>query len=178
MHEVLRTSPRTKVQEIQALTYTRQPEGLECLPNELLAAVCDHLSTTSIIALHRTSKALALSIPLGSAFWRDSLRDGSLHPHIWDLDTKCVEQLLQDTYSQSSESSDVVDWRGAAQLLAMKRFPVHGRDPRLLGIPHSLWNRCRIWSTIEEVLEKESRIDPTTSRSGLATSFHELWFTE
>jgi hypothetical protein len=35
----------------------------------------------------------------------------------------------------------------------MKQFPIIERDPRLDSLPLGLWNRCRIWNTIETYLD-------------------------
>jgi hypothetical protein len=154
VQRVLHSSPRSKVDECYSLIPTREPQGLERLPTELLDGICSYLLIHSIIALHRTSKALAIQIPLDTAFWRNSLRDGNLHPHIWDLDTKWIEQQLPKSHEARLDPTACWDWKGAAKLLAMKRFPISGRDSRLGDVPNGFWNRCRIWSTIEEALQE------------------------
>jgi hypothetical protein len=131
----------------------REPQGIERLPTELLDAICGHLPTQSVIKLHRTSKTLAMKLSLDNAFWRDSLCAGSLHPHIWGLDTKAIETLRQE--SSIIFSAADWDWRSVAKLLTTKRFPTIGRDPRLTDMPPGLWNRCRIWSILERVLVYE-----------------------
>jgi hypothetical protein len=152
---VLQSSPRSRDDPGCALTPTRQPEGLECLPTELLDTVCSYLSIPSIIALHRTSIALAIQIPLDAAFWRNGLRDGSLHPHIWDLDTNWIEQQLLETPDERLDQTSSWDWRSVAKLLTTKRFPISGRDLRLVNVPNGFWNRCRIWATMEEALQEQ-----------------------
>jgi hypothetical protein len=135
------------------LTSVREPRGIERLPNELLDTICNYLPTESVIKLHRTSKIMARKLRLDNAFWRDHLRNGRLHPHIWNLDTKGIEVLRQESNMRLS----VVewDWKTVAKLLATKRFPITGCDPRLDNIPLGLWNRCRIWSTIERAFEHD-----------------------
>jgi hypothetical protein len=136
------------------LITTREAQGIERLPTELLDAICTYLSTQSVVKLHRSSKALVMRVPLDNTFWRDRLRRGTLHPHIWDLDTKQIETLREE--SNITFSATGWDWRTAAKLLATTQFPVTGRDSRLDDMPLGFWNRCRIWSIIEEALNKES----------------------
>lgn len=137
------------------LKATREPQRLERLPTEMMDAICSYLPTQSVIALHRTSKALALRIPLDSVFWRNSLREGSLHPHIWDLDTKWIEHHLSNPNAALLDPTASWDWKVAAKLLATKRFSISGCDDRLLDVPDGFWNRCRIWATIEEALQEQ-----------------------
>ncbi|KNG48936.1 hypothetical protein TW65_04347 [Stemphylium lycopersici] len=152
---VLQSSPRSRDEPDFTLVPSSKPQKLECLPRELLDTICSHLPIPSVIALHRTSKALALQIPLDSAFWRNSLGDGSLHPHIWDLDTRCIEQHLPQPNIAPLDPTASWDWKSTAKLLAMKRFPISGCDDRLVDVPNGFWNRCRIWSTIEEALQQQ-----------------------
>jgi hypothetical protein len=140
----------------------REPKGIERLPTELLDEVCSYLPARTVIRLHRLSSLLALKVPLDNAFWRDGLRGGSLHPHIWDLDTKRIEMLRQE--SNITFSATGWDWRSVAKLLAMKQFPVTGRDSRLDDMPHGFWNRCRIWSIIEEALDYETTVAANKAR--------------
>jgi hypothetical protein len=93
---------------------------------------------------------MAMKLSLDDAFWRDSLRAGSLHPHIWGLHTKAIETLRQE--SNIIDSVADWDWRSVAKLLATKQIPMIGRDPRLTDMPLGLWNRCRIWSILERAL--------------------------
>ncbi|KAH7069093.1 hypothetical protein BKA63DRAFT_101076 [Paraphoma chrysanthemicola] len=129
---------------------THEASGIERLPAELLDAICGYLEPQSVIKLHRTSRLMASKVLLDNSFWRDSLRGGSLHPHIWDLDTQLIETLRDE--SNVTFSATGWDWRSVAKLLAMKQFPVTGRDSRLDSMPLGLWNRCRIWSIIEDAL--------------------------
>lgn len=123
---------------------TREPKGLECLPIELLDQICSYLSVTSVITLHRLSKILALKVSLDNSFWRNSLLDGSLLPHIWDLDK---EEVGAPAFETSR------DWKCVAQLLAKRKLSVSGHDRRLNDPPNGLWNRCRIWSIMEEAVD-------------------------
>jgi hypothetical protein len=129
----------------------RAPYGIERLPTELLDIICTYLPTQSVIKLHRVSKSLATNLPLDNAFWCNSLRVGSLHPHIWGVDTQAIQKLCQK--SNVILSADDWNWRSAAKLLSMKQFPIIERDPRLDSLPLGLWNRCRIWNTIETYLD-------------------------
>lgn len=158
VHKVLQSSPRRRDEAEYTPRATREPQRLERLPTELLDVVCGYLPIQSVIALHCTSKVLALQIPLDSAFWRDSLRDGSLHPHVWDLDTKWIEQHLTTPHATLLDPTACWDWKFAAKLLAKKRFQVSGCNERLPDVPDGLWNRCRIWATIEEALREQENL--------------------
>jgi hypothetical protein len=160
VQRVLQSSPRSTEDQRHSLIPTRQPQGLERLPTELLDAICSYLPLQSVTALHRTSKALAILIPLDTVFWRNHLRDGSLHPHIWDLDTKWVEQQLPEGDVELLDPTASWDWKDAAKLLATKRFPLSGRDLRLVDVPNGFWNRCRIWATIEQALQEPDLENP------------------
>ncbi|KAA8622736.1 hypothetical protein PtrSN002B_011443 [Pyrenophora tritici-repentis] len=173
VQSVLKSSPRSRDEPSYKFTTTQKPRALERLPAELLEEVCVNLPISSIIALHRTSKALAIQLPLDSTFWRNSLRDGSLHPHMWDLDTKWIERDLQEKNELHMDPTASWDWKGAAKLLAMKRFPIAGCDDRLADLPHGFWNRCRIWATIEEALYQEDCFSHRRLRSDSGTGVHE-----
>jgi hypothetical protein len=155
VHSILQSSPHRRNEPEYRPKATREPQTLERLPKELLDAVCSYLPIKAVIALHRTSKALGLRIPLDSAFWRDCLRDGNLHPHIWDLETKRIEQYLSTQRAALLDTTAYWDWKSAAKLLSVKRFPTSGCDERLRDMPDGLWNRCRIWAIIEEALENQ-----------------------
>jgi hypothetical protein len=120
------------------------------LPVELLDYISDYLPVESVIAIHRTSKTLALKVPLDDSFCRKGLIKGTLHPHLWDLDT----EELQKQQNQCAKSVSW-DWRSVAQLLASKRFLAIGRDARLAKLPNGLWNRGRIWGILEEALNQD-----------------------
>ncbi|USP76101.1 hypothetical protein yc1106_03375 [Curvularia clavata] len=153
VQRVLQTFPRTKYMPAFTALPSRQYQRLECLPKELLDEISSHLPISSVIALHRTSKLLALQTPLDSNFWRNSLGEGSLHPHVWDLDAKRVEQLLPQPATAPLDPTASWDWRSVAKLLAAKRSPINRRDDRLVDVPAGFWNRCRIWATVEEALQ-------------------------
>lgn len=138
-HLVNITPPATEHNSI-TLRLTRVPFGLERLPAELFDQISSYLPVHSVISLHRTSKALAIKNPLDNNFWRNRLFDGSLVSHLWDLDMKKME------YQQDSEP----DWKNVAQLLMSRKLPTKSHDLRLENIPTGLWNRCRIWSIVEE----------------------------
>lgn len=156
VERVLQTFPRTKYMPAFTTLPSRQYQGLECLPKELLDEISSHLPISSVIALQRTSKLLALQIPLDSKFWRNSLGEGSLHPHVWDLDTKRVEQQLPQPGTAPLDPTASWDWRSVAKLLAAKRSPIDRRPDGLVDVPVGFWNRCRIWATIEEALQKRT----------------------
>jgi hypothetical protein len=168
--DVLLASSQDRTSKRAPLVITRQPQGIERLPTELLDAICGYLPTQSAIKLHRTSKTMAMKLTLDNAFWRDSMRFGSLHPHIWGLDTKAIETLRQ----QSNIIFSVADWnwRSVAKLLATKQFPVTGLDPRLADMPLGLWNRCRIWSIVEKTLDFEHFEKPMRDRSCTVLEVH------
>ncbi|KAF1919938.1 hypothetical protein BDU57DRAFT_555082 [Ampelomyces quisqualis] len=148
---LLSSSSQDKLVEIIPLATAQEPQGIERLPVEILDTICDYLPTQTIVKLHRTSKRMALKLQLDDAFWRRSLTTGSLHAHLWDIDTENMKTFRQP--SNVNFSSDDWGWRSVAKLLATKQFPITGRDPRLNGMPPGFWNRCRIWHTIERALD-------------------------
>jgi hypothetical protein len=168
--DVLLASSQDRTSKRAPLVITRPPQGIERLPTELLDAICGYLPTQSAIKLHRTSKTMALKLTLDNAFWRDSIRSGSLHPQVWGLDTKAIETLRQ----QSNVIFSVADWdwRSVAKLLATKQFPVTGLDPRLTDMPLGLWNRCRIWSIVERTLDFEYFEKPMRDPSHTVLEVH------
>ena len=154
VQRILESSPRTKSESKFVQIPSRTHREIECLPKELLDVVCSYLPVPSVIALHQTSKLLALQIPLDANFWQNTLGDGSLHPHIWDLDTKCIEKQLPRPEVTPFDPMTAWDWRSVAKLLATKHFPINGCDDRLVDMPDGFWNRCRIWAIVEEVLRE------------------------
>ncbi|KAL6710348.1 hypothetical protein ACN47E_009294 [Coniothyrium glycines] len=152
---LLQASPRNEVAQPVSCTPRRTRVSLERLPPELIDSICAYLPVRAVISLHRTSRALHNMTPLDNMFWRDSLRQGKLHPHMRDLDTRWIEHRLSTLDSGVLDKASSWDWKGAAQLLATKRFPISGRDGRLHEIPDEYWNRCRIWSIIEEALAED-----------------------
>ncbi|KAH8724893.1 hypothetical protein GQ44DRAFT_799044 [Phaeosphaeriaceae sp. PMI808] len=161
--DILLASARSKDPTLCHLVITREPKGIERLPAELLDMICSYLPTQSVVKLHRTSKSLCLMLSLNNTFWRNSLQSGNLNPHIWDLDTKQIE--IRRKKSNIMFSTNGWDWKSAAKLLAMKRWPINGGDTRLSDIPLGLQNRCRIWHTIETALRLDaSRL---SGRSGM-----------
>jgi hypothetical protein len=161
--DVLLASSQQQPANIHTITSAREPRGIERIPNELLDAICNYLPTDSVIKLRRTSKTMATKLPLDNTFWRDSLRTGSLHPHIWGLDTKGIETLRKG--SNITFSAMDWDWKTVAKLLTTKQFPAAGCDPRLEDMPLGLWNRCRIWSIVERAFKYDFREDQTRGRS-------------
>lgn len=161
--DMLLASTRSEEGPVTKLRITCESRGLEALPTELLDSICSYLMPQTVIALHRTSKALAINVSLDNSFWRDSLRNGSLLPHIWDLDTRKIERFREE--SNVTVSAAGWDWRSIAYLLATKQFPIAERDPRLDSIPLGLWNRGRIWSIVEEALDDEVVRGSSNNRS-------------
>ncbi|KAF2129324.1 hypothetical protein P153DRAFT_291448 [Dothidotthia symphoricarpi CBS 119687] len=152
--DMLTTTPLKIEQNPTTLQFAREPLGFERLPTELLDQIGKHLPPQSVIALHCTSKAFAIKAPLNNKFWRDRLIDGSLVPHIWDLDANQLDHERQDR---------LWDWRSVAQLLVAKKFPRNESNPLLVGPPTGLWNRCRIWNIIEDACIEHF---PEMARSG------------
>ncbi|KAF2855798.1 hypothetical protein T440DRAFT_536007 [Plenodomus tracheiphilus IPT5] len=152
---ILQASPHMELEQSQTWVSSRKPTTLEGFPPELVDLICDYLSARSVVALHRTSKALAMKTPMNNKFWRDSLRDGSLHPHLWDLDTKWIEHGLQQSRPRFLDPTAAFDWKGVAQILFAASLANSDRDPRMKDLPHHLWNRCRIWNIIKEALVDE-----------------------
>lgn len=142
---ILQATPNRKGDDAHTIDPVHEARGLELLPTEIFDLICAYLPASSAIKLHRVSRTIALKTPLDNSFWRKSLLDGSLLPHIWDLEKK---ELGQPALEASC------DWRSVAKLLSMKRFPLSGQDPRLNGIPKGFWNRCRIWSIMEEAVDR------------------------
>ncbi|KAH7398535.1 hypothetical protein BKA66DRAFT_556696 [Pyrenochaeta sp. MPI-SDFR-AT-0127] len=142
--EILHASPNMKDVEKETPHSKREPQGIERLPNELIDHICTYLPAPACIALHRVSKRLFNKVPLDTSFWRNSLLSGNLLPHIWDLD----KNELQLPALESTK-----DWRTVARLLETKRFAISECDARLDDIPNGLWNRCRIWSIMEEAFD-------------------------
>lgn len=158
--DVLVASAQDRTTHSEQLVVTQEPHGIEALPIEILDAICRFLPSQSVIKLHRASKTMATKVQLDNAFWRNSLRTGCLHAHIWDIDTRRIETLRQE--SNIIFSTEGWDWRSVAKLLATKKVPISGRDPRLDDMPPGLWNRSRIWAIVEraldfEYLEKDKR---------------------
>lgn len=147
--DMLQSSPRKTDNYLRKYRFARKPNGLERLPVELLEIISDYLPIESVLALHRTSKTLALLVPLDDSFCRKQLIKGTLHPHIWDLDT----MELQKQQNESQETH--WDWRSTTQLLTPSSFSIKDRDSRLSKLPDGLWNRGRIWTILEEALHKD-----------------------
>jgi hypothetical protein len=146
---MLQNFPRKETHYIHHLQLDRELQTLERLPVELLEYVSDYLPIESVVAMHRSSKTLALKVPLGDNFCRKKLIEGKLHPHIWDFDIAEIQK------QQNACAADISwDWRSVARLLAHKRFPIKDRDPRLGNLPDGLWNRGRIWNILEEALNQ------------------------
>jgi hypothetical protein len=119
--------------------------GLEALPCELLERITESLTPDSVMSLRQASRSLALSVPLDDRFWRRHMCSGSLLPYIWDLDEDQMKRLLQSHPTELPR-----DWLGLARVFRPKECLGRGQDPLSGEIPAGLWNRCRIWSMIDE----------------------------
>jgi hypothetical protein len=148
--DVLQSSP-SKIDIATWLPkHSREPDGFENLPTELLDLICSYLPTESVIKLHRTSRTFAMKLPLDNAFWRNCLLTSSLHSHTWGLDIEAIDTLRYK--SRTAVGPAEWDWQGVAKLLSTKQFPTTPRDQRLNALPLGFWNRCRIWSIFEKAL--------------------------
>jgi hypothetical protein len=140
-----------KLKDISRITTrNRECATLESLPNELLDQILAYLPPQCIINLHRTSRLLAFKVPLDDRFWRTHLLDGTLVPHIWDLEYEYFEEV-QHAFPNNTNDDQISDWCSLVELLQRKDFPICGRDHRLDNLPPGYWNRCRIWTIIEEL---------------------------
>ncbi|KAF2186065.1 hypothetical protein K469DRAFT_631451 [Zopfia rhizophila CBS 207.26] len=127
----------------------REGRGLEALPTELLQRITDFLPTPCILALRSCSKSLATRIPLTQQFFRKELLKGSLVPLAWDLDgTACREKQRKG----AEGPEDYWDWKALARILA-DHGTIVAKDISVTSIPLGFWNRCRIWTIVEEALE-------------------------
>ncbi|KAH7116122.1 hypothetical protein B0J11DRAFT_118239 [Dendryphion nanum] len=149
--EILKATPQRTKCLVHVNEPVRTPQSLERFPNETLDRISDFLPPCSIINLHKTSKALAQKVPLDDRFWRMHLRDGSLLPHMWDLDTQELDPSISN---KKFANIGLWDWKSLIQLLFKKEFPVSGLDSRIDQIPPGFWNRCRIWRIVEEIYSK------------------------
>jgi hypothetical protein len=119
--------------------------GLEALPCEILERITECLNPDSVMSLRQASRSLALSVPLDDRFWRRNMCSGSLLPYIWDLDEDDMKRLLQSHPTELPR-----DWHGLARVFRPKECLRRGQDPLSGEIPAGLWNRCRIWTMIDE----------------------------
>ncbi|KAF2248925.1 hypothetical protein BU26DRAFT_604875 [Trematosphaeria pertusa] len=147
--DILQATPASIAQQPPSVQLVREPDGLENLPNELLDRIMEFLPSASIVSLHRTSRALSVKVLLNDRFWRKALLDSSIVHHIWDLDEDKLKQLAQGA---EAISPDQGRWKSVVRLLKQKDFPICGQDSRLAELPKGLWNRCRIWNIVEDVL--------------------------
>lgn len=139
-----------------------QLQGMEALPCEILERITELLSPHAVMSLRQASRSLALKVPLDGRFWRRHLCSGSLLPYLWDLDEEQLKQLLQHTPTELPR-----DWRGLARLFRTEECLKWGQEPLSGEIPGGLWNRCRIWSIIEEACVRPN----TGVRSPIATPY-------
>jgi hypothetical protein len=127
-------------------------DRVESLPTELLGRISTHLSPTSALALHRTSRTLAKKVPMDNHFWRTTIMNGRALPYLWDVDMGDLGVRLQKHLAASTDPGSMWDWKSVGQLLARRRFPLRSSDPRITDLPNGLWNRKRIWSIVEEAV--------------------------
>lgn len=137
----------------------RRARGLERLPPELLDYISEFLDFHSVMALHQTSKWLALKIPLNERFWRRCLCTCSLLPHIWDLDQETMEKSLPGSITDATW-----DWERLVRFLTQRLYPADGTV--LLGF----WNRRRIWSIVEEACTRDPKFFSAEYHYSLASS--------
>jgi hypothetical protein len=140
-----------------------QPQGLEALPCELLDRVMEFLPPQSAMSLRQVSRLLAIKIPLDDRFWRRHFCSGSLLPHLWDLDEEQLKQLLRRMPTDPPR-----DWRSLACLFRNEQCLKWGQDPMSGNIHGGLWNRCRIWSIVEEACASPN----IQAQSPVSTSHH------
>ncbi|PVH94172.1 hypothetical protein DM02DRAFT_693805, partial [Periconia macrospinosa] len=125
------------------LCLIKSHHGLEALPIELLDHIASELPARSIVSLRQSSRPLAHKIPFNERFWGRQLCNGSLLPHIWDLDEENFKQLLQSTPQDQSW-----DWREMCDRLRVDRHLSDRGKNNLTALPEGFWNRCRIWTII------------------------------
>ncbi len=93
---------------------------LDTLPLELLREITGYLSTSQILRLHRTTRALSDLIPLDQTFWRDQLLLGKLISFLWDLDaTACYKR---DQSIATENDNQCWDWKSFAKKLCEEPF--------------------------------------------------------
>ena len=125
------------------VSLNRPQQGLEALPIELLDQVMSQLSARSTLSLRRSSRTLASKIPLDERFWRRYLCNGSLLPHVWDLDEKLFKTLLGTT-----PHGLTWDWRNFTEQLRVNNVLKITSQSNAESLPVGFWNRCRIWHII------------------------------
>jgi hypothetical protein len=143
----------------------RKPCGLERLPMELLDQISDYLPIQSVLAMHQTSRMLALKVLLDNNFWRKSIISGRLLPYIWDFDVEELDRQRRKSLEASPDSDVTWDWRVVGQLLATKHFPLKSSDPRIVDLPNGLWNRRRIWSIVADAYKHDFLQSSSRNRS-------------
>ncbi|KAF2630999.1 hypothetical protein BU25DRAFT_418650 [Macroventuria anomochaeta] len=145
--------------------------ALERLPIELLDQISTHFSAHTALSLHRTSRTLAMKVPLDNNFWRKSIMSGNALPYLWDIDTDELDKRRQEHLTASADPDAAWDWEVVGHLLATRHFPLKSLDPRIVDLPNGLWNRRRIWSIVEEAYRRD--ISKTLTRDRNASALEE-----
>lgn len=134
----------SETDEVQSADLTNGSQyGLEALPIELLDQIESQLSARSILSLRQSSRTLASKIAFDERFWRRQLCNGSLLPHIWDLEEDQFRHLLQ-----AASHAQAWDWGNLAERLRVNHVISSQYYPYTEVFPAGLWNRCRIWNII------------------------------
>lgn len=157
------SAPRTRTASFQQPS--RDLFGIERLPTELLGQISVHLPAYSALALHRTSRTLAMKVPLDNNFWRTTIMNGTALPYLWDLNTEELEEQRREHSAVSTDPEAMWDWKSIGQLLATKHFPLKSSDPRIVELPNGLWNRGRIWSIVEKAYADDLGNSATKNRN-------------
>lgn len=139
----LQPQPLERNSDLPEPSLTVPKHGLEALPIELLDHISSYLPARSLVSLRRSSQTLAFKIPFDEKFWRHHLCNGSLLPHVWDLEEETFKQLLQSTPDDRRW-----DWREISQRLRIHHNLSNKGKSNMDTLPVGFWNRCRIWSTI------------------------------
>ncbi|PVI00921.1 hypothetical protein DM02DRAFT_487002, partial [Periconia macrospinosa] len=137
-------SPERNADLSNELCSIKPQHGLEALPIELLDHIASELSARSIVSLRQCSRTLAYKIPFNERFWRRQLCNGSLLPHIWDLDEDNFKQVLQSTPEDQSW-----DWLEMCDRLRVDHHLSDRVKNNSTALPEGFWNRCRIWNIID-----------------------------
>ena len=145
--------------------------ALELLPNEIIFRISSFLPFSAVLNLHRSSKTLALKLPIDQSLCRDRLISGDLIDYLWDLDTaECFKKDKEGSW----------DWKALVQKLKQAKIlktalgvsltrTMMGLDMTVFeqscleetdfeDAPIGLQNRCRIARIVKDI-EKMDRIE-------------------
>ncbi|KAF1967758.1 hypothetical protein BU23DRAFT_602658 [Bimuria novae-zelandiae CBS 107.79] len=121
---------------------------LECLPLEIIQDIAAFLPSASVLHLRSCSRTLRERLPLNQRFFRNGLFTGDLIPHIFDLNPD-LRRMMQHRVPDGEDPNEYWDWRAIARKLVNHKA-IAISDPRDTGLPHGFWNRCRVWTLVEE----------------------------